>query len=162
MSDELSVLLEVLDGHRAHAIGIIEGLSDEQFRSYVAPSRWTFVGMILHLAASEHYWIHCMFAGRAPHFHGVDSTELDLWDVGPEESAASIIGLYRQQIEESNALIRSSSPDDPLAQHDEAWGTWRVPNLRAVLLQVISHTATHAGHLDLAREIVDGRQWQVL
>jgi hypothetical protein len=162
MSDESRVLLDVLNEHREHSLSVLEDLSDQQLRSYVAPSRWTFLGMILHLASSEHYWIHCMFAGLAPDFHGVHSTELDLWEVGTDESASSIIGLYRHQIDESNELIRASSPDSPLVEHDEAWGTWEVPNLRAVLLQVISHTATHAGHLDLAREMVDGRQWQVL
>jgi hypothetical protein len=31
-----------------------------------------------------------------------------------------------------------------------------------VLLHVITETACHAGHLDAARELIDGRQWIVL
>jgi hypothetical protein len=31
-----------------------------------------------------------------------------------------------------------------------------------VILHVVVETATHAGHLDAVRELVDGRQWMVL
>ena len=31
--------------------------------------------------------------------------------------------------------------------------------MREVLLHVITETATHAGHLDAARELLDGRTW---
>ncbi|MFD0511365.1 DUF664 domain-containing protein [Streptomyces aureus] len=33
---------------------------------------------------------------------------------------------------------------------------------RDVLLHVITETACHAGHLDAARELIDGRRWLVL
>ena len=35
-------------------------------------------------------------------------------------------------------------------------------NLREVVLHVITETATHAGHLDAVRELIDGRTWMVL
>jgi hypothetical protein len=37
-----------------------------------------------------------------------------------------------------------------------------VRDLRRVLLSVITETATHAGHLDAVRELIDGRTWLVL
>jgi hypothetical protein len=42
------------------------------------------------------------------------------------------------------------------------FGDWRLDNLGDVLMHVIGETATHAGHLDAARELIDGRQWLVL
>ena len=39
------------------------------------------------------------------------------------------------------------------------FGEWRLANLRAVLLHVIAETACHSGHLDAARELIDGRTW---
>jgi hypothetical protein len=30
------------------------------------------------------------------------------------------------------------------------------------LLHTMTETGTHAGHLDAARELIDGRQWYVL
>jgi hypothetical protein len=40
--------------------------------------------------------------------------------------------------------------------------TQRLDDLREILLHVIAETACHAGHLDTARELIDGRQWMVL
>jgi hypothetical protein len=33
--------------------------------------------------------------------------------------------------------------------------------VRAIILHVITETAIHAGHLDAAAELLDGRQWVV-
>ena len=41
-------------------------------------------------------------------------------------------------------------------------GRWRLDNLREVILHVLTETAVHAGHLDAARELIDGRTWLVL
>jgi hypothetical protein len=35
-------------------------------------------------------------------------------------------------------------------------------SLRTIMLHVITETACHAGHLDAARELIDGRTWLVL
>jgi hypothetical protein len=159
-SDE--VFLDSLDHHRQHALGIIEGLSELQLRGPCVPSGWSPLGMILHLAASEHYWFHCMFAGLPANFHGHRTSALDLWNVTERDSVDGIFDLYRHQIEESNQIVRSNSLDSPLKVRDPAWGDWDIATLREVLAQVIGHTATHAGHLDVAREFLDGRQWMVL
>jgi Protein of unknown function (DUF664) len=42
---------------------------------------------------------------------------------------------------------------------DELWPNWKLQDLRAVLLHVITETACHAGHLDAVRELIDGRTW---
>ena len=34
--------------------------------------------------------------------------------------------------------------------------------LRDTVLHVITETATHAGHLDAVRELIDGRTWMIL
>jgi hypothetical protein len=36
------------------------------------------------------------------------------------------------------------------------------PDRRAVMMHVLTETATHAGHLDAVRELLDGRQYVVL
>ena len=40
-------------------------------------------------------------------------------------------------------------------------GGWRLETVREVVLPVLTETAVHAGHLDAARELVDGRTWLV-
>jgi hypothetical protein len=34
--------------------------------------------------------------------------------------------------------------------------------LHETILHVLTETASHAGHLDIARELIDGHQWLVL
>ena len=47
----------------------------------------------------------------------------------------------------------------PALWPDELWPTWKLQDLRAILLHVIAETACHAGHLDAVRELIDGRKW---
>ena len=44
----------------------------------------------------------------------------------------------------------------------DIFGDWRLDDLEQVLLHVVTETACHAGHLDAARELLDGRRWLVL
>jgi hypothetical protein len=44
----------------------------------------------------------------------------------------------------------------------EQFGDWRLDTNLQVLTHVITETACHSGHLDAARELLDGNQWFVL
>jgi hypothetical protein len=36
------------------------------------------------------------------------------------------------------------------------------PDVRSVVMHMVTETAVHAGHLDAVRELIDGGQWLVL
>jgi hypothetical protein len=55
-----------------------------------------------------------------------------------------------------------SADEAPKYWPQELFGDWRLDSVREVLLHVLVETATHAGHLDAARELIDGKQWIVL
>jgi hypothetical protein len=86
----------------------------------------------------------------------------EAWQVGADTPAESVLGLYRQEIGRANEIIAATPLDTPPARWPEEWSSWRLADLREVLLHVITETACHAGHLDAARELIDGRQWMVL
>lgn len=70
---------------------------------------------------------------------------------------------YRREIELADAIIAATSLDSPPAWWPEdLFGSWRLDDLREILLHVIVETACDAGHLDAARELIDGRQSIVL
>jgi len=79
------------------------------------------------------------------------------------QTPEDIFGLYRDEITRSNAIIHQTAIGGKPNQRDPWWGEWtgRFTSLRIVLLHVIGETATHAGHLDAAAELLDGRQWIV-
>jgi uncharacterized damage-inducible protein DinB len=161
MNGETGTLLASLDRQRDHVLGILEGLSDEQLRRPVLPSGWNCLGMLKHLALSdEHYWFRCIVGGEPLDYF--PEGDLADWRVEPKESAEDVFELYRDQIRRANAVISATPLDHPPRQRDPWWGDWEVPDLRYIMLHVITETACHAGHLDAVRELLDGRQWIVL
>jgi hypothetical protein len=157
-------LLKSLNNQRDHVLGILEGLSEEQLRRPILPSGWSCLGLVRHLALDvEHYWFRCIVAGESLEFFGERSDENPgSWQVGPGDSAEDVFDLYRDEITCADAIIGGTALDAAPGQRDKWWGGWEVPDLRFIMLHLITETACHAGHLDAARELIDGRQWIVL
>jgi hypothetical protein len=153
-------LLETLDTQRQHVLGSLEGLDAALLRQPALPTNWNCVGMVQHLALDvERFWFRQTVAGEPFDDRG-DSTSA--WVVGPAVPPEEILALYRDEIDRANAIIRATPLEAPPAQWADHFGSWRLPDLRAILLHVIVETACHAGHLDAARELIDGRTWLIL
>ena len=160
---ETGALLESLTIQRDHVLGILEGLTDDQLRRPVLPSGWSCLGMVQHLTISdERFWFRGIVGGDSACVSAsADEAKAEaIWQVAPDAPAAAVLEAYRQEIELADAVIAATPLDQPPAiWPTEIWPDWRLPNLRAVILHVITETACHAGHLDAARELVDGHQW---
>jgi Protein of unknown function (DUF664) len=162
-SREREVLLAHLRAQRDHVLGILEGLPEEQLRRPVLPSGWHCLGLLKHLALSdEHYWFRCVVAGE-PLDYWPEGPDGD-WQVGPEEPADAVFARYRDEIRRSDEIIAATSLDAAPRWADPRWAEWGTgfPDLRSVVVHVLTETAVHAGHLDAVRELIDGRQWIVM
>jgi hypothetical protein len=160
VGDERALLIGTLDGARRHILGGLDGLTDEQLRQPVLPSGWSGLGLVKHLTlADERYWFRCVLGGESTDYFP-DAPGGD-WEVTPSETANGILGAYRDEIVRANALLHTLSPDHPARWRDPRWTEWGMdfPDVRTVVLHMIIETATHAGHLDAARELIDGRLW---
>jgi hypothetical protein len=160
---ETSALLASLTIQRNHVLGILEGLTDDQLRLPVLPSGWSCLGMVQHLTAGdERFWFRGIVGGDSECVRAsADEARAEaIWQVAPDAPAAAVLQAYRQEIELADAVIAATPLDQPPAiWPTEIWPDWRLPDLRAIILHVITETACHAGHLDAARELIDGRQW---
>lgn len=155
-------LVSSLDTQRIHVLGILEGLSDDDLRRPVLPSGWTCVGLVHHLALDvERFWFRAVMAGDKAVIDSLDE-EVDAWQVGPEVTPQQVFELYRQEIEQANAIIAAMSLDAAPAWWPGFFGDFRLDSLQDVILHVITETACHAGHADIVRELIDGRKWMVL
>jgi len=141
----------------------LEGLTDQQLRRPVLPSGWSCLGLVRHLTLSdERYWFEVVVAGGPldfwPEGDGGD------WVVDPDEPAQEVLAGYRSAIERSDEIVAERSLDQAPAQPEDWWAEAGVefPDVRAVLVHVLVETATHAGHLDAVRELLDGHQYIVL
>jgi uncharacterized damage-inducible protein DinB len=152
---EKQLMLAALNNQREHVLGILDGLSDEDLRRPVLPTGWSCLGLVRHLTVDvEEFWFRVVAAGEAvePRPAG--------WQVGPGEPAQAVLDAYRRATERASAIIDALPIDAPPAFWPaEQFGQWRLHNLGELLMHVITETACHAGHLDAARELIDGETW---
>ena len=157
---ETTQLLGVLHSQRQHVLGILEGLGDDELRRPVLPSGWSAVALVNHLALDvERFWFQAVVAGDEAVIAEVSAQSHDAWKAAADVTPASVLARYRAEAERADAVVSSASLDTPLPWWPTYWGEWRLADVNAVLLHVITETACHAGHLDAVREIIDGRQW---
>lgn len=160
---ERALLLSRLRGQRRHILDQLQGLSDAQLRASALPSGWSCLGLVRHLTLSdERYWFEVVMAGGPLDFW--PEGDNGDWIVGSDESADDVIDAYRAAADASDSLIEATPLDTPPGRPEQWWAAagMAFPDLRTVLVHVLVETATHAGHLDAARELIDGRQYIVL
>ncbi|GAB3240777.1 DinB family protein [Kineosporia babensis] len=154
------LLLSYLDGQRAHVLGAIEGLDEQDLRRPVLPSGWSCLSLVNHLAKDvEVFWFQGVVAGRPAAQGGND--EPDGWQLPEDVEAAAVVAGYREAVREANRIIRATPLDSAAAWWPDYFPD-RHRDLQQTVLHVLTETATHAGHLDAARELIDGRTWLVL
>ncbi|WP_067812739.1 DinB family protein [Actinomadura kijaniata] len=162
MTTETETLLASLTAQRRHVQGILEGLGEDDLRRPLLPSGWSCLGLVRHLALDvERFWFRAVAAGDPAVIDGLGRAG-DAWRVGRDASAASVLDRYRREIDAANAVIAATPLEAAPAWWPERFTDWRARTLRELLLHVITETACHAGHLDAARELIDGRRWLVL
>jgi uncharacterized damage-inducible protein DinB len=160
---EVAALLSWLNGQRRHVLGILDGLDADALRRPVLPSGWSCLGLVRHLALDvERFWFRAVVAGNADVIRD-QAEDGDAWQVPADSSAADVLDRYRRESDLADAVITATPAGAALAwwPHD-LFGAPHLHSLRDVLLHVITETACHAGHLDAARELIDGHRWLVL
>lgn len=153
------VLLDALADQRRHVLGIVADLTDEALRRPVLPSGWSSLSLINHLALDvELFWFRAVMADQPDTI-----VPGDAWQVDPDVPAQQILDGYRSQIANADSILATASLDAaPAWWPADQFGSWRLDTNLQVLTHVITETATHAGHLDAVRELLDGNQWMVL
>ena len=160
---ERELLLDRLSDQRRHVLAQLEGLSDEQLRRPVLPSGWSCLGLVRHLTLSdERYWFEVVVAGGPLDFW--PEGDNGDWRVHADEPAADVVDAYRSAIGRADEIIATRALDDPPERPEDWWDDagLRFPDLRTIVVHVLVETSVHAGHLDAARELLDGRQHLVL
>jgi Protein of unknown function (DUF664) len=159
VNDETDALLAALNSQRQHVLGTLEGLAEDDLRLPVLPSGWTPLGMIRHLALEvEQFWFRGAVAGEPITLTSGD----EAWQVPADVPGTAILELYRDEIAKANEIIAATPADAMPKWWPDFFRDFPARPLRKTILHVITETATHAGHLDAARELIDGGQWIVL
>ena len=153
------VLLDFLAAQRASALAIVAGLDEEAWHTSVVPSGWTPAGLVEHLGGAEWHWFQGVVAGAEPDLPGdLDETPYDPTAAFVSDSpSAEVIGFYRDQCARSDAVLAVTPLSAaPRGKHGDPEMD-QPPTVRWCVLHMIEETARHAGHLDIARELLDGQ-----
>jgi uncharacterized damage-inducible protein DinB len=146
VSGERDTLLAFLGYLRSSVDAKLVQLSDDDARCRLVASGTTLLGLVKHLAFVEVYWAQRRFAGSDVVLVG-DGFELDATD-----TVESVRREYREAGARTDAIVAACEDlDQPLARGR------RGLTVRWMLTHLVEETARHAGHVDILRELVDGR-----
>ncbi|WP_341716170.1 DinB family protein [Micromonospora sp. FIMYZ51] len=152
---EKAALHEFLTCQRDSVRAILSGLDERALRMRVLPSGWTPLGLVEHLAHAERHWFQEVLTGSVAPLPWPDTGDAPLTT---SRSPAVVFDFYRDQCELSDRIIAVTAlTASPAGRHPGEPLAAQTTDLRRIILHMIEETARHAGHLDVARELIDGR-----
>jgi uncharacterized damage-inducible protein DinB len=126
----------------------LEDLDAAQLRWRPAPSANSLGVLVVHLGYAERLWFRAIAAGE-PMDMGWRATMFELpagWAV------EQVVAFYRHECAQADAALDQVPSLDLPSKADFRPTTWRW-----ALFHMIEETARHAGHMDITRELLDGR-----
>ncbi len=154
-ADRREVLLGYLGYFRSVVAVKVGDLDEATVRGSSLPSGWSPLELVHHLVNVERRWLDWGFEGQAVDEPWADQRD-GRWHV-PE-------GISRDDLlvalEERGARTRRVVLDhrlDEVGRPSERWDGKPPATLERVLLHLVQEYARHVGHLDVVRELLDGR-----
>ena len=136
-----------IDEHRAALDACLDGLSEEQARRRLVPSKTTLLGLVKHATFVERVWFDEAITCRPRSELGIPEGPDASFDLADADTIASVREAYRDACQASRRAVAGMQLDDVLR------GNRRGPlPLRWVYLQVLRELAQHCGHADILRE----------
>jgi Protein of unknown function (DUF664) len=136
-----------LDEHRSDLNRCLDGLTEEQARRSLVPSRTTLLGLVKHATFVEKVWFDEAVTCRSRAEIGLPATPDESFILRDDDTIATIQQAHREACEASRHATSS------LGLEDMVHGNRRGPlPLRWVYLHVLRELAQHCGHADILRE----------
>ncbi|WP_433893636.1 DinB family protein [Streptomyces sp. CA-111067] len=156
--DERAQLTTFLDYARATARMKCEDLAPEDGRKALLPGSplMTVCGLISHLHWVEYYWFEVVFLGGEDEGPWTDEDPDREMRIALDVPLTELVARYEEQCAKYDELVAAHDLDTE-AKRRLGRNEPRHPDLRWILLHLIEETARHNGHLDIIREMLDGR-----
>jgi Protein of unknown function (DUF664) len=148
INDPPRTQLEVfIDEHRSDLNHCLDGLTEEQARRSLVPSRTTLLGLVKHATFVEKVWFDEAVTGRTRAEIGIAGSPDESFMLAEHDTIASVRQAHSEACESSRRAVASLGLDDLI------YGNRRGPlPLRWVYLHVLRELAQHCGHADILRE----------
>lgn len=136
-----------LDDHRSDLNRCMDGLTEDQVRRSLVPSRTTLLGLVKHATFVEQVWFDEAITCRSRAEIGIPATPDESFILDDDDTIDSVQRAHRAACDASRHATASLELDDILE------GNRRGPlPLRWVYLHVLRELAQHCGHADILRE----------
>jgi uncharacterized damage-inducible protein DinB len=147
-ADEMTMARAWLTHLREGVIHKLADLDDEQLRWRPAPTANSLGAIAIHLGYAERLWFRVIFAGEEMDlsWRGRMFEFPDGWGVD------EVVAFYRAETAAADRVLDAADSFDLASK-----GKIRPTTLRWVVVHMIEETARHAGHMDITRELIDGR-----
>lgn len=146
-------LLTFIEQHRGQISAALEGLSEDEARLNLVPSKTTLLGLVKHAAFVERVWFEEAFDGLPRSESGLVAGPDESFDLAPGDTIDSIRAEFDDAVAQSQDRCRGMGADDIVT------GNRRGPlPLRWILMHVLREHAQHCGHIDILREIIIARR----
>src|SRR4051812_28224957 len=138
-----------LDEHRRELTAALDGLTEEQARRSLVPSRTTLLGLVRHATFVEKVWFDEAVTCRSRAEIGIPASPDESFVLDDADTIASVQEAHRAACAASRQATADLELDDVLR------GNRRGPlPLRWVYLHMLRELAQHCGHADILREQV--------
>ena len=136
-----------LNEHRSALNSCLDGLTEEQVRASLVPSRTTLLGLVKHATFVEKVWFDEAITCRPRSEIGIPATPDESFILDDDDTIAAIQRAHHDACEASRRAASSLQLDDLVH------GNRRGPlPLRWVYLHMLRELAQHCGHADILRE----------
>ncbi|MGK5550753.1 DinB family protein [Actinomadura kijaniata] len=156
VSDARELLLGYLEWYREALMRKISGLSEDRLRTPVEPLGWSPLGLVQHLGWVERRWMRWGFAAEDVLAYPPGGDEAE-WTVPADRSVAEVLAAYREEAAATTSLAVAASLTDRARLGGRFQTPGQAPSLGRILFHLLQEYARHLGHLDIARELIDGR-----
>lgn len=136
---------ELIDGYREDLHDCLDGLTEEEARRKLVPSKTTLLGLVKHVTFVEGVWFDQAVTGRSYRTIGIASSPDRSFTLRASDTIASVRAAYRDRCERSRRTMATLAPD-AVVEGRGPRPVW------ALQLQVLRELAQHAGHADILRE----------
>lgn len=136
-----------VDEHRAALNASLDGLTEEEARRSLVPSRTTLLGLVKHATFVEKVWFDEAVTCRPRAEIGIPASPDESFALDDADTVASVRRAHREACQASRRATADLTLDDVLR------GNRRGPlPLRWVYLHMLRELAQHCGHADILRE----------
>jgi len=147
LSGEREQIEAFLADNRREVAALLDGVTEEQARRRLVPSKTSVLSLVKHATFVERVWFDIAFDGRSRAELGLPDQVDESFDLDDDDTVASVRAGYLAAVADAERIAASRSLDD-VALHNR-----RSPmSLRWIYLHLIEELARHAGHGDILRE----------